>query len=97
MFLDDPPGYTASLRRVLKAFLTLNRGWHNPAPALNRLPHRCVHSRFGGSSYRYTMFRLPLFLREKGLARCMTHLAPAWVVRTTTRAQRDPCALTLRD
>ena len=36
-FLDDPPGYTASLRRLLKALLTLYRGWHNPSPALNRL------------------------------------------------------------
>ena len=33
-----------------------------------------------------------LTLREETLTWCMKYLALAWVVRTTTRAQRDPCA-----
>ena len=38
-----------------------------------------------------------LILREKTLTWCMKYLASAWVVRATMRAQRDPCAPTLRD
>jgi len=40
---------------------------------------------------------VPWTLREKALTWCMKYPAPAWVVRATTRAQRDPCAPTLRD
>ena len=47
-----------------------------------------------------TMISTPsvsLILREKALTWCMKCLAPTWVVRATTRAQRDPCAPTLCD
>ena len=47
-----------------------------------------------------TMVSIPsicVIPREKALTRCMKFLAPAWVVRAATRAQRDRCAPTFRD
>ena len=59
------PGYVQSLTYFVPGY---------SAPALNRLPHHCVHTRFGGSSYRSTtkLVSRPLTGVDK-LFRCNGH------------------------
>lgn len=57
-FLDDPSGYTPSLRRLLtmQSFF-LYQEWQYYVPTSNRSPHKCVHTRFRGSIL--TLYNIP--------------------------------------
>ena len=52
-FLDDTPEYTASLRCLLKALLTLYRGRHTLPPRVQLITSLLCTRTFRGSSYHY--------------------------------------------